>query len=369
MNVRRNTDGIGTSGLCISQLSFDVPGELYAARAAKTVVKGVSGLPTYYIDSRTKSKGVVSVTCLDRLAFADIDFPIDKCLELGLIKYPSQSKFPKTGVKTKIYLDTSENKYYKWNGSKYEETKEANYTPTLPILEVREIIISLVGFSDITGIPSWLTEIPRAKLQCTCSEILSFIAECCCGFFYMTDDNVCTFVPYGSYSASMAVKEHTALDIGIDYKANGILCTNGSGVQYSMGNVGYSYDTLQINSDLITQTGCEEIWGRASGKTVTQFKCDKAVVSSVPYPAELINFAQGYDLIAHSVSCKITACGIIASLTGNAPSDGEIGSRHRLTRNKVELGKKSGNIMHTKYQGLIVLEDETDKKSDKTSKE
>ena len=81
--MRRNTDGIGTSGLCISQLSFDVPGELYAARAAKTVVKGVSGLPTYYIDSRTKSKGVVSVTCLDRLAFADIDFPIDKCLELG----------------------------------------------------------------------------------------------------------------------------------------------------------------------------------------------------------------------------------------------------------------------------------------------
>lgn len=355
--MRRNTDGIGTSGLCISQLSFDVPDGFESPRTAKTVVKGVSGLPTYYIDNRTKSKGIVSVTCLDRLAFADIDFPLDKCLELGLIKYPSRSKFPKKGVKTKIYLDTSESKYYKWNGSKYEETKETNYTPALPISEVREIIIDLVGLADLTGIPLWLTEIPRAKLQCTCSEILSFIAECCCGFFYMTENNVCTFVPYGSYSASMAVEKHTAIDIGIAYKANGILCTNGSGEQYSRGNAGYSYDTLQIDSDLITNDGCEEIWNRASGKTVTQFKCDKAVVPSVPYPAELMKFAQGYDLIAHSVSCKITACGIIASLSGNAPSDGEIGSRHRLTRNKVELGKKSGNIMYTKYQGIIVLED------------
>lgn len=313
VNVRRGVDGIGTSGLCISQLSFDVPEELYAARAAKTVVKGVSGLPTYYIDNRTKSKGVVSVTCLDRLAFADIDFPL--------------------------------------------ELVEKEYD-NVPISDIRSIIINTVGFSDLTGIPPWITSIKREKLECSCSDVLNFIAECCCGFFYMTNDDVCTFVPYGSYSASMAVKEHTALDIGIDYKANGILCTDGNGVQYSRGSVGYSYDTLQINSDLITNEGCEEIWSRAKDKTITQFKCDKAVVSSVPYPAELINFAQGYEFIAHSINCKITACGIIASLTGNAPSDGEIGSRHRLTRNRVEYGKKCGNIINSKYQGIIVCEDE-----------
>lgn len=360
VNVRRSADGIGTSGLSISQLSFDVPEELYAPRAAKTVVTGVNGLPTYYIDSRSKSKGIVSVTCLDRLAFADVDFPIDKCLILSLVKYPSKDKFPKTGIAGKAYLDTAANKYYKWNGKGYDEMAEADYKPALSISEVTELIVNTVGLARLTGIPPWLTEIPRAKLQCTCSEILSFIAETCCGFFYMTDGNVCTFVPYGSYSASMAVKEHTALDIGIEYAANGILCTDGNGVQYSQGDVGYSYDTLQINSDLITQAGCEEIWGRASGKTLTQFKCDKAVVPSIPYPAELIMFAQGYEFIAHSINCKLSACGIIASLSGNAPSDGEIGSRHRLTRNKVELGKKSGSIMHTKYQGDIVLDDEED---------
>lgn len=352
VNVRRSVDGIGTSGLCISQLSFDVPEELYAARAAKTVVKGVSGLPTYYIDNRTKSKGVVSVTCLDRLAFADIDFPLDsidtsRYDELTAQKESMLSDY-KSGNITKAAYMAFLNQL---------ELAEKEYD-NVPISDIRSIIINTVGFSDLTGIPPWITSIKREKLECACSDVLNFIAECCCGFFYMTDDDVCTFVPYGSYSASMAVKEHTALDIGIDYKANGILCTDGNGVQYSRGSVGYSYDTLQINSDLITNEGCEEIWSRAKDKTITQFKCDKAVVSSVPYPAELINFAQGYEFIAHSINCKITACGIIASLTGNAPSDGEIGSRHRLTRNRVEYGKKCGNIINSKYQGIIVCEDE-----------
>lgn len=350
--MRRNTDGIGTSGLCISQLSFDVPGELYAARAAKTVVKGVSGLPTYYIDSRTKSKGVVSVTCLDRLAFADIDFPLSK---IDSSRYYSL-KALEEGKKS----DYSSKKITKAEYTAYlnQLTAAEKDFENIPITSVVQLIVNEAGFSGISGIPSWITTIKREKLECSCSEILSFIAECCCGFFYMTDNDVCTFVPYGSYSSSMAVKSHTALDIGIDYTANGILCTDGKGVQYSRGGVGFPYDTLQINSDLITNNGCEEIWNRARGKTVTQFKCDKAIVSSVPYPAELIKFAQGYNLIAHSISCKITACGIIASLSGNAPSDGEIGSRHRLTRNKVELGKRSGNVMHTKYQGLIILDDE-----------
>ena len=41
VRVKRSCDGVGTSGLCVSQLSFDVPIDFYAVRAAKTVVKGV----------------------------------------------------------------------------------------------------------------------------------------------------------------------------------------------------------------------------------------------------------------------------------------------------------------------------------------
>ena len=79
---------------------------------------------------------------------------------------------------------------------------------------------------------------------------------------------------------------------------------------------------------------------------------------SVPYPAAKISYAQGYEFITQDISCEITANGIFGTLRGTAPSDGEIGSRHRLTRNRVEYGKKCGNIINSKYQGIIVCEDE-----------
>lgn len=361
VTVSRAVSGIGMAGLCVSQLSFDVPDVLYAPRAAKTVVTGISGVPTFYIDKRTKSDGVVSVVCLDRLAFADVAFPIDECIDPDIVKYSSKDVFPAKGSRSKLYYDSSTDKYYKWNGSKYVESSETAHNPTLPIAEVLQLIINTVGFDGLTGVPYWLTEIPRAKLQCTCSEILSYIAECCCGFFYMTDDDVCTFLPFGSYSSMMAVDKYTAPDIGIEYTPMGILCTDGSGNQFSLGSAVNCYDTIQIESDLITQEGCAEIWARADGETLTQFSCEKALVSSVPYPAVMMKFRQGddsVDMIAHSISCRITASGIIANLIGNAPSDGEIGSRHRLTRNRVEYGKKCGNIMNTPYQGLVILDDE-----------
>lgn len=306
---------MGTAGLCISQLSFDVPGELYAPRAAETKVTGADGLPSYYIDKRSRKKGVTSVTCLDRLAFADVDFPWEDFTDHG-----ENSKIPVSGVLKKIEL--------------------------------------AVGFKGITGVPTWLTEIPGEKLQATCSEVLSFIAECCCGFWYMTADDICAFAVFGSFTSTMNVTRHTALDIGIEYSPCGIICTDGNGDQFSRGTVGYSYDTLRIESDLITDNGCEEIWGRINGKTYTQYSCDKCILPSVPYPAVRITYAQGYELITQDISCQITKNGIFGTLRGNAPDDSEIGSRHRFTRNNVAYGKKSGNILYTKYQGIMVLDDD-----------
>ena len=352
VRVKRSCDGVGMSGLCISQLSFDVPDDLYAPRATKTVVKDVSGLPTYYIDNRSKSKGVVSVTCLDRLAFADIDFPIgsidtSRYDELNAKKDKMLSEYKSGGISKAEYMAFLK---------QLELAKKAY--ENVPISDIIDIIVNTVGFADLTGIPAWITTIKREKLEANCSDILSFIADCCCGFFYMTEDDVCTFAPFGSFTSTMSVSKHTALDIGIDYSPNGILCTDGNGRQYSRGGVGYSFDTVQINSDLISNEGCEEIWSRIDGKTYTQYSCDTCILPSVPYPAVKISYAQGYELITQDINCEITRNGIFGSLRGNAPSDGEIGSRHRLTRNRVEYGKKCGNIINSKYQGIIVVDDE-----------
>lgn len=315
MRVSRQLDGIGMSGICITELSFDVPGDLEVYRAAEVVLSGVDGVSTFYIDNRTKSGGVTSVTCLDKLALADAAFP-----------------------------DSS------ITGSDYDES--------VPIVTVKELIASTIGIDSVGALPSWLSSVPRAKLKdATCSEVLNFIAEACCGFFYMVGSS-CQFIAFGNISSAMSISQHTALDIGAEYSPVGVLCTDGNGVQYSRGSVGNTYDTIQIDSDLITDAGCAAVWEKAEGVTLKQFSCDKAIVASVPYPAVQITFGQGYELIAHSIECEITACGIVASLSGNVPSDSEIGSRHRLTRNKIEYGKRSGNVMHTKYQGTLVLDDE-----------
>mgnify|MGYP000559082436 FL=1 len=73
--VTRSVSGIGTSGLCTSQLTFTCPAPLSAYRAAVVEVVGVD-LPKYYIDSRTAKDGTVSVTALDRMAYTDKDFDI-----------------------------------------------------------------------------------------------------------------------------------------------------------------------------------------------------------------------------------------------------------------------------------------------------
>lgn len=311
------------SGICVTELSFDVPGDLEAYRAAQVVLSttdssigGIYG--PFHIDSRTKSNGITTVTCLDRLALADAAFP----LEL---------------LSNSPYVDKA-----------------------VPISTVMGLISSKIQ-ANTGSVPSWFTEVPWEKLKGTCSEVLNFIAEACCGFFYMVMDYgmfSCQFIAFGSISSTMSISQHTALDIGVEYSPVGVLCTDGNGVQYSRGSVGNAYDTIQIDSDLITDAGCADVWEKAEGVTLKQFNCSKAIVPSVPYPAVQITFGQGYELIAHSIECEITACGIVASISGNVPSDGEIGSRHRLTRNKVEYNKKSGSVMYTKYQGTLVLDDE-----------
>ena len=75
VTVTKAVAGLGTSGICTSQQTFATPAPFNAYRAAEVVLTGVSGLPKYYIDSRTQSDGIVTVTCLDRMAFTDEEFP------------------------------------------------------------------------------------------------------------------------------------------------------------------------------------------------------------------------------------------------------------------------------------------------------
>lgn len=310
ITVSRACDGVGMSGLTTSQLSFTVPGELTAPRAAKVTLTGVGNLPTYYIASRSTSQGVTSVTCYDRMAFADTAFP---------------------------YSDFSAN--------------------SVPIAEILQKISTVCEVNGCVGIPSWITKMSKAKLQGTCSDIMSAIAAAACGFWRVSYDNKYEFVPFGSFTAAMTVKQHTALDVGCEYRVQGVQGTDSKGIVFTRGSSSlHSYDGIIIDSDLITAEGVSEIWGRAENAEMTAVNCEKAIVNSIPEINTLVTFGQGGSYVTNNISCSISAGGIVATLTGNAPSGDEIGTRGCISKKlsqAVLLGKQMGNQVVTAYQGTL----------------
>lgn len=76
IQITRAVSGNGTSGVCTTQLTFTTPAPLYAYRAALVRLSGIGGIGDFYISNRSQSKGIVTVTCLDRMAFLDSPFPL-----------------------------------------------------------------------------------------------------------------------------------------------------------------------------------------------------------------------------------------------------------------------------------------------------
>nr|DAQ23218.1 MAG TPA: protein of unknown function (DUF5047) [Caudoviricetes sp.] len=317
ITVTKAVDGLGTSGICTSQLTFATPAPFNAYRAAEVVLTGVSGVGKYYIDSRSQSGGVVTVTCLDRMAFSDEDFP-----------YASiDSSVPKN----------------------------------VPINTVMDLIVRTVGeLTGWGGIPSWLTSISRTELQGTCSDILTKISEACCGVFYITDEQNLQFLPYGNTSGQVNADVHTALDVGCEFTAAGIKCTDGDGNVITRGDASRKYDSICISSELITDSGCEEIWGRAENYTHTAYSCQRCRLDGIPPTGGTVNFAGSGIMRAGSVTASISKAGIFAEVSNPEPSDSEIGMRGRNLResdSKVRYGR-SGTMMFTKYQGVVMVDGE-----------
>lgn len=319
ITVTRAMEGVGTSGLCTSQLTFSTPAPFYGSRAGCVTLSGISGVHKHYIDGRTAKGGIVTVTCLDRMAFADEPFP-----------YASLS----------------------FTGD------------DIPISTVMELIVTAMGeLSGYGGIPSWLGVYPREKLEgAACSDILSDIAAACVGVWYISESNSLQFLKYGTYNGVHTVSRHTAPDAGESYSCAEIRYADENGSVHSRGSGGRAYDTLEISSCLITEDGCTEIWERLSGHTHTAVSVESCVMESVPYVGDMIAL-EGSDIAvrAENISCGITQSGIAASVSANSPAGSEIGTRGKLAAaidNRVEYNKKTGCMKITKYQAIKLIDGE-----------
>lgn len=302
--VTRSVSGIGTSGICTSQLTFTCPAPLSAYRAAVVEVVGVD-LPKYYIDSRTAKDGTVRVTALDRMAYTDKDF------DIGWVDVDSGDR-----------------------------------VQTSAVLSVIAIKCGFTGYAAV--IPDWLSEMPASLLRgASCATILETLSTVMCGFWYTSNGNELAFRAYGTASGDMTAAEHSALELGDEYTAQGVRVTNGSTV-YERGSTMYDYDTLQISSELATDDTAAGIWDNAEGKAYDAVSCSDCVMQFIPFPACDVTFGQfpnrTYRIM--SVTAKLSSGGIMGSLTTSAPSGGEISRRGRLARTvngKVTEGGRYGN--------------------------
>ena len=306
--------------MCTSQLTFSCPAPLHAYRAAEVTLTGAFlDLPTYYIDSRKVSGGTVSVTALDRMAYTDEPFPDET------ITYDNDK------AQTSAVMD---------------------------------VIAQKCGFSGYSvSIPQWLANISKSLCEGrSCASILEDLSIVLCGYWYVAADNKLAFRAYGDSSGEMAVADHTALDIGDEYTAKGVRVTSEKNT-YERGSTLYSYDTIQISSELGTDEAAADIWSRAAGKYYDSVSCSDCVMDFIPLPSCDVSFAQNssrtYRIM--DISARISCSGIIGSLSTSAPSGSEISRRGRIERSvddKLTKGKKYGKARITAYQGIIYEEDD-----------
>lgn len=272
-------------------------------------------LPLFYISSRSQSGGKITFNCLDRMAYADE---------------------PISGISV-------------MNGK----------VQTSAVLEHMALVC---GFKGVRiSIPDWLTYVPQSKIEGVAfDQFLEELSSLMCGVWFVNANNELDFLPFANSFEALDITEHTALDYGAKYSPKGVLITNGE-TEYARGATEYSYDTIQINSDLGCDDAAAELWNRINGVSCDSVSCSKAVLDSVPNIGASATFAQGGTFRISSIRATITSGGIIAALSVAAPGGSEIGQRTKLRRaldNKPDFNKQYGTMLHTAYQGIILIDGE-----------
>ena len=325
IQITRAVNGLGLSGVCTTQMTFKVPAPLYAYRAATVKLGGIGGLPTLYISQRSQSKGVVTVTCLDRTAFLDEPFPIEDFTAAG---------------------------------------------DSIALSDVMQKIVDKCGFSGWGMMASSSWRYPTSLLQgATCLDILNRISEVYVGVWWCNADENLQFVSFPNVTGGFRVNEHTAVDFGAEYEPAGVCVTDKAGVKHIRGSGLHKYDTITVDSELASKATAEEVYSRIKGKKIKSLVCDRCKIYSpldIPPIVSYVSFKQFdgddtySDLRVNNIVCSVNSQGIFATIRCNEPANDEIGLRGRITtalNSKARYGEY-GNAVFNKYQGWLYVEED-----------
>lgn len=339
---------LGQSGISVSSLSFDTPAPFSADTAAAVTCDMIPGI-TFYINSRSKSSGIVHVECLDGAAL------LDKVIQLTNADINVVTEGTPPNVKT----------IGKFVTAATIAAKIATYC--------KGLTASVPWSPTQYGFP---LDYVQGK---TYQQILTDISEVCAGFYTVITGNILTFKYLNEMDTiggrpHHTIVHHSAVNISgsFEYQAIDVVSSYETSTIGSPGAA--DFNTLTISnalSDYVfptydaysaekghythvdTSVTPDELKSIV-GSDFDGWSCDNAVTGSVYPLGDYADFQTGEELRITEMSIRFIGNTILASLSGGIPTSGEIGRRSRREMDmdsKLTIGQTLCNITFTNTYG------------------
>jgi hypothetical protein len=254
-------------------------------------------LPTFYIDTRKKTNGVISFTCFDKIMRTDQ--PLN--------------------------------------------TETINFMPPENPLDDEKIAVNNLiaeiaeqcGFGSYGGVPATnIRELTRPELtNKTCRQVLEMLSVAMCGYFYTAYPDVLAFKEWGTDFSAIEPDNYAPIDVGATKGPISRLIMVGNDKVYDKGSSGSDVlNTIKINTDLASDALADEIFNRISGYTYTSWQCSKMLLPTFFKIGCGVRLADNTVLIANNATTVFTATGVFTSCGSNDVTENEFDYDGKLTR-------------------------------------
>lgn len=254
-------------------------------------------LPTFYIDTRKKTNGVISFTCFDKIMRTDQ--PLN--------------------------------------------TETINFMPPENPLDDKKIAVNNLiaeiaeqcGFGSYGGVPATnIRELTRPELtNKTCRQVLEMLSVAMCGYFHTAYPDVLAFEEWGTDFSTIEPDNYAPIDVGSTKGPISRLIMVGNDKVYDKGGSGSDVlNTIKINTDLASDALADEIFNRISGYTYTSWQCSKMLLPTFFKIGCGVRLADNTVLIVNNATTVFTATGVFTSCGSNDVTENEFDYDGKLTR-------------------------------------
>lgn len=280
----------------------------YVPQAGYAILNGVYGLPTFYIDKRTKNNGIWTVECVDRAAF--LDRPI-------------------TGL-------TATGDTYSMSAIQSRCAAECGFTS----VEFPSAVLS--------------ASVPKASIDGkTYQQLLQELSEVYCGFFFVSGG---TALNFQSFSQTLSTDTATAwgsISDNGEFTYNCVNVVNGA----KTAKIGSGIFELDINNEYADTTNTS-LYYSLTNTTFYGWNVDNYVgIGDMPYVGARITFGTAI-FRATRLDAHISGGKLVISAGGDIPQYGEINRKGLLQRrldDMVSTTKVYNTVIVTPHQGPIAV--------------